>query len=70
MIIYDAFWKTLENKGISQYVLINKYNISTSLLDSLRHNKSISMNTLNNLCQILDCDVQDIVSYIPDDSSK
>lgn len=64
MITYDPFYKTLKEKQISTYKLINNYNISRSLLDRLKHNKPISTVTLNDLCKILNCDVCDIIQYI------
>lgn len=66
MIMFDPLWETLKVKGISQYSLIKNYGVSTGTLDALRQNRSITLNTLNDLCRILQCDVQDIIKYIPD----
>ncbi len=63
MISYEPFYKTLKAKNISTYKLINTYNISRSLLDRLKHNKPISTVTLNDLCYILQCRVEDILVY-------
>lgn len=67
MISYDPFYKTLKEKNISTYKLINVYGISRSLLDRLKHNKPISTVTINDLCSFLDCKVEDILIYIKDD---
>lgn len=66
MISYEPFYKTLKNNNVSTYKLINTYGISRSLLDRLKHNKPISTATLNDLCGILKCKVQDILVYIED----
>lgn len=66
MITYEPFYKTLKDKGITTYKLIKEYNISRSLLDRLKHNKPISTVTLNDLCEILECDITDILKYISD----
>ena len=66
MISYEPFYETLQKRGISTYKLINQYGISRGLLDRLKHNKPISTVTLNDLCTILDCRVEDILRYIPD----
>ena len=66
MITYEPFYKTLKEKGVSTYKLINKYNVSRSLLDRLKHNKPISTVTLNDLCNILNCRVEDILFFSPD----
>ncbi len=67
MIDYSPFYKTMKDKGITTYRLIKEYNISRSLLDRLKHNKPISTVTLNDLCAILNCRVEDILEYIPDE---
>ena len=67
MISYAPFYKTLKQKGVSTYKLINTYGMSRSLLDRLKHNKPISTVTLNDLCCILDCKVEDILVYIKDE---
>lgn len=54
----------MENKGITQYELINDYNFSTGTLDTLRKNNSITMNTLEGICIILDCEIWDVVELI------
>lgn len=65
MIIFDPFWNTLKKKNISTYTLINKYKISSSTISRLRNNKPISTTTLDDLCRYLDCQVSDILKYIP-----
>ena len=67
MISYAPFYKTLKEKNISTYKLINTFGVSRSLLDRLKHNKPISTVTLNDLCHYLDCRVEDIIVYIADD---
>ncbi len=66
MIRYDRFWETLKEKGISQYNLVTDYNISKSLLQRLRNNDGISTHSLNMLCTILDCRIEDIVEFVKD----
>lgn len=63
MIVYDKLWKTMKEKNISQYKLIKQYNFSNGQLDRLRKNQSVSTNTLDILCEILDCDLSDIATY-------
>ena len=67
MISYEPFYKTLREKNITSYKLINEFNVSRSLLDRLKHNKPITTVTLNDLCSYLDCDVQDILKYVKDE---
>lgn len=66
MITYEPLYKTMKEKNITTYKLIKEYGISRSLLDRLRHNKPISTVTLNDLCNILDCRVEDVVLFTKD----
>ena len=66
MIIFDRLWFTLKDKGISQYKLINKYEISESQLTRLRRNEIVKTEILNKLCAILECDIEDICEYRKD----
>lgn len=72
MISYEKLWKTMKAKGVSQYKLIHEHGFSTGQLDRLRKNDNINVYTLNILCKILDCAIEDIITYIPDseDSAK
>ncbi len=66
MISYEPLYNTMKSKGVSTYKLVNSYGISRSLLDRLKHNKPISTVTLNDLCGILDCRVEDVLKYVRD----
>lgn len=68
MIVYNKLWKTMSDKGITQYTLIKKYHISPGQITRLKRNESVSTNTLDMFCKILNCDLHDIVEYIDDDS--
>ena len=65
MISYSPLWETMRKKDISTYKLINDYNFSKGTLDSLKHNRNISTATLNEICRILGCKVEDVLVYIP-----
>ena len=66
MITYEPFFRTIKQKNISTYKLINQYHLSRSLIDRLKHNKPITTVTLNDLCNILECNVEDIMLFIKD----
>ena len=70
MIDYSPFWETLKKSNESTYTLINKHHISSSTIDKLRKNKPLNTTTLNDLCRILDCDIQEICRYIPSDTDQ
>ena len=64
MITYDPFWKTIHDKNISTYALINTYHISSSTISRLRKNQPLSTTTINDLCEILECMVEDVLQYV------
>ena len=68
MISYQPLWATMKNRGISQYKLIKDYHFSTGQLDSLSKNDSVSTNTLDMLCSILDCKLEEVAVYLPDEA--
>lgn len=70
MIDYTPFWNTLEKSEENWYTLTNKHNLSHSTLHRLKHNMDISTKTLNDLCRILNCKVEDVLVYIPSDSDQ
>lgn len=63
MIVFDKLWITLKEKNISQYKLIKEYGISTGQLDRLRKNGNVNTYTLDLLCEILDCGLEDIAEH-------
>lgn len=63
MISYDNLWEIMKEKKITQYKLIYHYGLSTSLINRLKKNLPITTSTLDKLCQILDCEVSDIITY-------
>ena len=67
MIKYDPLWRTLKEKGISQYQLIKDYGIDKQL-QRLRQNLVVKTLILNRLCQILNCRIEEIMEYVPDDN--
>lgn len=70
MITYDPFWKTLQNSQETTYSLINTHRVSSAIIDKLRKNKPMNTTTLNDLCRILQCNLQDIAEYIPSDDDQ
>ena len=68
MIKYDPLWRTQKEKGISQYQLIKDYGIDKAQLQRLRQNLVVKTLILNRLCQILNCRIEEIMEYVPDDN--
>lgn len=66
MIVFDRLWATMKRRGISQYRLIQDYQFSSGQLDRLRKNSSVSTYTLDQLCKILDCGLDEIAEFLPE----
>ena len=70
MISYEPFWNTLQKKKVTIYHLIHKNGINSNTINRIKKNASITTYTLNHLCKVLDCTVQDIISYTPDEQDE
>lgn len=67
MISYKPFYQTLFKKGLTEYQLIFKQGLSANTLYRIKKGEAISTKTLNVLCEILKCRVEDIIEYVPDE---
>ncbi len=65
MIVYDRLWNTMKEKEVTQYKLVTN-GISHSTLDRLKKNQPVNTETLNKLCSILGCKVEDIIEFVSD----
>ena len=68
MISYAPLWETMKRKNATTYTLQVKGEISSSTVRRLKANESVSTNTLGALCRILDCELDDIIAYLPDET--
>ena len=66
MIVFDRLWDTMKRKGIT---LINCYGISPAQITRLKRNANVNTHTINLLCKILECGVEDIMEYTPESPS-
>ena len=69
MISYEKLWETMKMRGITQYDLYTHYGVNRSQLDRLRKNRNIQTNTIDRLCNILHCNVEDVMTHIDDENS-
>lgn len=67
MISYAPMWKLLEEKGISTYALEKRFSIERHMINDLKHNKSITMASLEKICRVLECTPNDIVEFIEEE---
>ncbi len=70
MISYAPLWKTMEEQHATTYTLQFKGEISSSTIRRLKAGESVSTNTLEALCKILHCTIQDVVEYLPDKTEQ
>ena len=64
MISYAPFYKTLFQKGITEYHLIFKQGFSANTLHRMKKGEAINTKTLDALCYALDCEVSDILKFV------
>lgn len=70
MIKFDKLWGVMKERGITQYQLIHDFGISRGQLDRIKKNGNITVNTLDILCNILDCNIEDICEQIKDGNNR
>lgn len=67
MVSYAPLWRTMAERGATTYTLQVKGNISSSTIRRLKAGESVSTNTLEALSKLLDCKIQDIIEFVPDE---
>ena len=67
VIIFDKLWNVMKEKGVSTYQLREKCGIDSKTVRRLRANDNMETKTLNKLCSALDCRLEDIAEYVPDE---
>lgn len=70
VIDYQPFWETLKRSEETTYTLITRHRISSATVDRLRKNKPMNTTTLNDLCGILSCGLEDVVRYVPEEKGQ
>ena len=66
MISYEPLWNTMKEKSATTYTLQVKGGISSSTIRRLKAGDSVSTNTLDALCKLLNCSLSDVAEYCPD----
>ena len=66
MIRFDKLWVTMEQKQVTTYQLREQCGIDSKTIRRLRANENMETKTLNKLCAVLQCKLEDIAEYIPD----
>lgn len=62
---YNKLWKLMIDKNINKTELTNLAGITTNAMAKLGRNEDVKLNTLEKLCTTLDCDLEDIVEFVP-----
>ena len=66
MIRFDKLWKTMDEKGITTYKLREQCGIDSKTIRRLKANDNMETKTLNKLCLVLNCSLEEIAEYVPD----
>ena len=69
MISYEKLWDTMKRCGVTQYTLIKKYKISPGQITRLKRTESVSTHTIEMFCKILNCNVEDVMTFIDDEKN-
>ena len=69
MISHEPLWQTMERMGATTYTLQIKGGISSSTIRRLKTGQSVSTNTIDALCKLLDCGLTDVLAFLPDENT-
>lgn len=69
MVSYEPLWNTMEKRNITTYALITKYGFNPRTINNLKHDRGITVHTLERLCVILCCTPNDVIAFIPDEQN-
>ncbi len=67
---YDNLWKILIDRKKKRTDLIKEANISSNVLARMGKEEPISMESIGKICQLLDCSIDDIITFYPENESK
>lgn len=67
MIVFDRLWKVMDERGVSTYWLREKCGIDSKTVRRLRANENMETKTLDKLCKMLDCRIEDIAEFIKEE---
>ena len=70
MVSYNRLWETMEKRKISQYRLIKEFGLSSGQMSRLKKNTYVSTHTLETLCRILDCRIEDVMEVSFEDEKR
>ena len=68
-VSYKKLWKLLIEKDMKKTDLRIKAGISTGALAKLGKNEKVNTEILAKICKVLECGVDDVMEFIPDDQN-
>ena len=69
-VSYERLFALMQEKGIKKIDLRNKYKLNPKTVDSLTKNKSVTVDTIMQLCEIFDCQPADLMEYVKAESPE
>lgn len=70
MISYEPLWKMMEKRNMTTYSLITKHGINPRTINNLKHDRGITVYTLERLCEILNCTPNDVIKFVPEQKNS
>lgn len=67
---FKPLWETMKQKGITTYNLTEDYGVSRGTLDNLKHDRNVTLLTIDRMCEILDCKIENVVVYVKNEKKK
>ncbi|WP_044036384.1 helix-turn-helix domain-containing protein [Clostridium bornimense] len=66
-VSYNKLWKLMIDKNMNKTQLKNEAHLSTNVIAKLGKNEKVSIDTLSKICEVLQCNIGDIVDFVSND---
>ena len=67
-VSYKKLWKLLIDRDMSKKQLEIKARLSSSTIAKMNKSNSVTINTLERICKVLNCGIEDVVEFVPDEN--
>ena len=65
-VSYKRLWKLLIDKNMTKSELTKAIGISSSTMAKMGKNENVSLEVIDKICALLECDINDILEYVSD----
>ena len=69
-VTYKKLFHLLIDKGMTNAELMEKAGFSANIITRLKINNYVSLDSIEKICKVLNCGVDDILEFLPDNTEE